>query len=107
MNNETNDRISSLKEFFPFYLEQHQHPTSRKLHFVGALLIALWLVLTWITGSLWWLVLIPVGGYGSAWVGHAFFERNKPATFEYPLYSSASDFILFWRLLVGKEKFRP
>ena len=52
-------------------------------------------------------VLIPIGGYGFAWVGHAFFERNKPATFQYPLYSLAGDFILFWRLLTGQECFRP
>jgi len=50
---------------------------------------------------------IPLGGYGFAWVGHAFFERNRPATFEYPFYSLASDFIMFWRLLIGQERFRP
>jgi hypothetical protein len=51
--------------------------------------------------------MIPVGGYGFAWVGHAFFEKNKPATFNHPLYSLASDFILFWRLLTGRERSRP
>jgi hypothetical protein len=51
------------------------------------------------------LILIPFVGYGFAWVGHFFFEKNKPATFKYPAYSLASDFILFWDLLSGKEKF--
>jgi hypothetical protein len=46
-------------------------------------------------------------GYGFAWVGHFFFEKNKPATFKYPLYSLARDFILFFDLLSGKQKFKP
>jgi hypothetical protein len=48
---------------------------------------------------------IPFVGYGFAWVGHFFFEKNKPATFKYPMYSLASDFLLFYDLLTGKEKF--
>jgi hypothetical protein len=100
-------RYSSLKEFFPFYLREHQHPTSRILHFTGTALIGLWIALAVISRNPTWLWMLPIGGYGFAWVGHAFFERNKPATFQYPLYSLASDFILFWRLLTGRERFRP
>jgi hypothetical protein len=100
-------RYTSLKDFFPFYLREHQNPTSRLLHFTGTALIGLWIVLALITRNAAWLWLVPIGGYGFAWVGHAFFERNKPATFQYPLYSLASDFILFWRLLTGRERFRP
>jgi len=105
--NTSTDRYTSLKEFFPFYLKEHQDPTSRVLHFIGTALIVVWIILAVVTSNAWWLVLIPIGGYGFAWVGHAFFERNKPATFQYPLYSLASDFILFWRLLTGRERFRP
>lgn len=100
-------RITSLQEFFPFYLNEHRNPTSRVLHFTGTALIVVWIALAVRTGNATWLWLIPVGGYGFAWVGHAFFERNRPATFQYPLYSLASDFILFWRLLTGRERFRP
>lgn len=100
-------RFTSLKEFFPFYLSEHRNPTSRILHFIGTSLIAVWIVLAIVTRNASWLWLIPVGGYGFAWVGHFFFEKNRPATFQYPLYSLASDFILFWRLLTGQERFRP
>lgn len=100
-------RFQSWKEFYPFYLSEHQHPISRILHFTGTMLIAVWLVLAVTTRNAWWLVLVPVGGYGFAWMGHYFFERNRPATFKYPGYSLASDFVLFWHLLTGREKFFP
>ena len=53
------------------------------------------------------LIAVPFVGYGFAWVGHFFFEKNKPATFKHPLYSLASDFILFFDLVSGKQKFKP
>ncbi|HNP20067.1 MAG TPA: DUF962 domain-containing protein [Fulvivirga sp.] len=97
----------SLKEFYPFYLTEHSHPTSRKLHFVGTALVFITLFMAIFTQNWWLLIAIPILGYGFAWVGHFFFEKNKPATFQYPGYSLASDFILFFDLLTGKQKFNP
>lgn len=101
------ERYTSLKAFLPFYLTEQQNPTSRVLHFIGTSLIALWIVLAFDERNMWWLILIPVGGYGFAWVGHYYFEKNRPATFHYPMYGLMSDFILIWRPLTGKEHFRP
>lgn len=100
-------KYKSLKEFYPFYLTEHQDSTCRVLHFIGtglvlASFIAFLLTLNWV-----FFAIIPLLGYGFAWVGHFFFEQNKPATFQYPGYSLASDFIMFWDLLRGKEKFNP
>ena len=95
-------RYKSLGEFYPFYLREHRNLTSRRLHFVGTFLflsILIYIVFANKWASFW---LIPVVGYGFAWVGHFFFERNKPATFQYPLYSLASDFIMFWDILTGQ-----
>lgn len=100
-----NKRISSLKEFYPFYLQEHSNSTSRKLHFIGTSLVILLVPAALLFHDLRLLMLIPFVGYGFAWVGHFFFEKNKPATFKYPAYSLASDFLLFWDLLQGKEKF--
>ncbi|MBW3467968.1 DUF962 domain-containing protein [Arthrospiribacter ruber] len=100
-------RYNSLSEFYPYYLSEHMNPTCRKLHFIGTALLFLILGYALFTGKLIYLLLIPVVGYGFAWVGHFFFEKNKPATFKYPFYSLASDFILFFDLLKGKEKFNP
>ncbi len=107
MTDDRNERYRSLAEFYPIYLSEHQHPVSRMLHFTGTSLIVLWIGLAIALQSAWWLALIPIGGYGFAWVGHCFFEKNTPATFRYPGYSLASDFILWWHLLTGRERFRP
>lgn len=100
-------KFKSLKEFYPFYLSEHQNPTSRKLHFIGTALLFVILATAVFLSKYWFLWLLPVIGYGFAWVGHFFFEKNKPATFKYPFYSLASDFVLFFHLLTGKEKFTP
>lgn len=99
-------RFNSIGEFYPYYLGEHRKRSTRVLHFIGTAIIPVWIILAATTQNALWLVGIPLGGYGFAWVGHAFFEKNKPATFQYPAYSLASDFILFWHLLSGKEKFK-
>jgi hypothetical protein len=99
-------KFKSLKSFYPYYLEEHLNPTCRVLHFIGTGLLFVILALAIFSGNFYLLFAIPFVGYGFAWVGHFFFEKNKPATFEYPLYSLASDFIMFFELLIGKEKFK-
>jgi len=96
----------SLKEFYPYYLSEHQGYVTRWLHFIGTGLVVVSFLVFLLTLQWIFLAIIPFLGYGFAWVGHAFFEKNKPATFTYPGYSLASDFIMFWDLLTGKEKFR-
>ncbi|WP_026951569.1 DUF962 domain-containing protein [Algoriphagus mannitolivorans] len=98
-------KFKTLKEFYPFYLSEHRNPVCRKLHFSGTALLFVILIMALATGKYIWLISIPFVGYGFAWVGHFFFEKNKPATFQYPLFSLVSDFKLFFDLLVGKEKF--
>ena len=100
-----NRAYNSLKEFYPYYLTEHKNPICRILHFTGTLLLFVILGISIILKNYYLLWFLPVTGYGFAWVGHFFFEKNKPATFQYPLFSLASDFMMFWDLLSGKEKF--
>ncbi|MHC6226722.1 Mpo1-like protein [Pseudomonas sp. X10] len=98
-------QFRSFAEFYPYYLGEHRNPTCRRLHFVGtSLVIAL---LAYSIASANWLLLlaIPVAGYGFAWVGHFFFEKNRPATFTHPLYSLIGDFAMFRDILRGKISF--
>lgn len=99
-------KFKTLKEFYPFYLSEHRDLTSRILHFIGTGLVVLLFIAAMMFHNYQFLIAIPFVGYGFAWVGHYFFEKNKPATFQYPLFSLASDFILFWDLLSGKQPFR-
>lgn len=99
-------RYKTLREFYPYYLSEHQNYTCRILHFIGTALLFVIVALAVILSDYRILISIPFVGYGFAWVGHFFFEKNKPATFQYPLFSLASDFLLFFDLLVRKEKFK-
>lgn len=92
----------TLKEFYPYYLTEHRNATSRRLHFIGTSLFILVLIYALFTTKWLLLLAVPVVGYGFAWVGHYFFEHNKPATFKYPLFSLLSDFIMFWDILTGQ-----
>ncbi len=96
-------RFNSFSEFYPFYLSEHQNPISRRLHFVGTAIVIS--IIAYALLSQQWLALIalPIIGYGFAWVGHFFFEKNKPATFQHPLYSLMGDFRLFFDILTGKQ----
>jgi hypothetical protein len=94
----------SFAEFYPFYLSEHRNPVCRRLHFSGSLLVVFVVLYVIITGH--WLVLlaVPLVGYGFAWVGHFFFEKNRPATFTYPLYSLIGDWQMFRDILSGRVK---
>lgn len=97
--------FQTFREFYPYYLEEHAKTGTRVMHFIGTFLVIAVLIFALATQRWIWLAAIPVLGYGFAWVGHFFIEKNKPATFKYPLYSLGSDFVMFWDLLRGKEKF--
>ena len=93
--------MQSFTQFWPFYLSQHQSATNRYLHLLGLTIafgVALW-------GALFnplLLCLLPVCGYGFAWVGHFFIEGNRPATFRYPIWSFMGDFKMCYLMLTGK-----
>ena len=96
--------FESFSEFYPYYLSEHGDKLNRRLHFTGLLLALLILVVSIITKKWVLLILMPVFGYGLAWFGHMFFEKNKPATFKYPLYSIMGDLVMFKDILTGKIK---
>lgn len=94
--------FQSFKEFYPYYLTEHANPINYRLHFVGTSLVLLSFFGGILTGHGWWLFLTPFFGYGFAWFGHFIFEKNKPATFTYPLWSLSSDFVMYWHILTGQ-----
>jgi hypothetical protein len=95
-------RVASFAEFYPLYLAEHRDATCRRLHFVGSTLVIASLVAALFTRNAWWLAAAPVAGYGFAWIGHFFFEKNRPATFTHPLYSLLGDWLMFRDMLIRK-----
>jgi hypothetical protein len=98
-------RFNSFAEFYPFYLGEHADRRTRRIHFIGSLLVLACLFAAMMTGNAWWLAAMPVCGYGCAWIGHLVFEKNLPATFRHPLYSLMGDWVMFWQVLTGKIAF--
>jgi hypothetical protein len=95
------DRYRSFQEFWPFYVSQHRNAATRALHFAGTCLVWACLLASLFASPVW-LALAPVAGYGFAWAGHFFFEKNRPATFTYPLWSLRGDFRMFRLTLAGR-----
>lgn len=90
--------FGSFAEFYPYYLSEHADVRCRRMHFIGSWLVLLALILALIH-SPWWLLAMPLFGYGFAWLGHFMFEKNRPATFQYPLYSLLGDWVMFADIL--------
>jgi hypothetical protein len=91
----------TFASFWPYYVAQHLDPTCRRLHVVGTGLSMLCLLLGLLHSPLW-LIVFPVPGYGLAWIGHFFFERNRPAAFGNPVLSFIGDLKMFWLTLRGR-----
>ena len=98
-------RYGSFAEFYPFYLSEHANRTCRRLHFVGTSLGLCFLVAAVATQNAWWILAGLVCGYAFAWIGHYVFEKNRPATFSYPFYSFAGDWVMWSEILRGKIRF--
>ena len=98
-------RFTTYEEFWPFYLKEHSDRITRALHFVGTNL-AIAASIAGILVNPWWFAAAPVAGYLFAWAGHLIFERNRPATFTYPLWSLRADFRMWafmWRGRLSEE----
>lgn len=98
------ERFTRFADFYPFYLGEHQNRVCRRLHFVGLTLVLVCLWQLFSTGALVWLLYGLLCGYGFAWVGHFFFEKNRPATFKYPLYSLMGDWVMYRDIWLGRIK---
>ncbi len=92
-------RFASFREFYPFYLSEHRHPVSRRLHFIGSCGVLLLVAAAILRGQAILVLAALFCGYGFAWVGHFFFEKNRPATFQHPLYSFMGDWVMFADIL--------
>lgn len=97
-------RHTNFKDFYPYYLSEHSHKTTKLLHFIGTSISLYFLFNFFRTFDFVYIILSLLSGYGFAWVSHFFIEKNKPATFKYPFYSFIGDHLMFIEIIMGKHK---
>jgi hypothetical protein len=105
MQPSSGERFQSFSAFYPHYIHEHSNRTCRRIHVVGSGLVLVVLAVAIVTLNPWWLLAMPLVGYGFAWAGHFFFEKNRPATFRYPLWSLMGDWRMFWEVVSGRRRF--
>lgn len=94
--------ITNYEEFWLFYVREHSRPLTRGLHFAGTslgLILLFWLI--W-RGTWYYFPACFVIGYAFAWFAHFVVEKNRPATFKYPLWSFISDYRMMWYMITGR-----
>ena len=101
---ENTRKYSTYSDFFPFYLSEHSKKSTRLLHYSGTIgyQVLFWSLI--FSQNYLFLPLVLLAGYGPAWIGHFFYEKNKPATFTYPLWSLIGDHHMVFLLLTGRLK---
>jgi len=96
------ERIQTFREFWPYYLGEHAVPSCRALHFVGTTAAFGCVISAIVAMNPWFILGGLLCGYGPAWIAHFFIEKNRPATFKYPLWSMIADFRMWGNMVLGR-----
>jgi len=97
-------RFTKFSEFYPYYIQEHKNKHTKLFHFIGSCLFIYFFIKFLITFEINNLTFAFVSAYGLAWISHFFIEKNKPATFDYPVYSFMGDCVMFTEIIKGKHK---
>ena len=98
------ERYKSFEDFYPYYIAEHDHKYTKLMHFIGTSISIYFLIKFLLSFNFLFILYALLAGYGFAWVGHFFIEKNKPATFKYPFYSLKGDYKMYLEILQGKHK---
>ena len=100
-------KYDNFTDFYQFYLTEHINPTNRILHFTGSTIGLCFLIYALVSKIFGLIFAGIIAGYFFAWVGHFVFEKNRPASFKQPIYSFMGDWVMWFQLITGKQKFAP
>ncbi|QFT90548.1 hypothetical protein FIU87_18040 [Bacillus sp. THAF10] len=94
-----------VKKDLILYQKAHQNKWNQWLHYFAFLFAFLAWIFLFIN---WWVTLgLAALHYVFSWVGHFYFEQNKPASFKYPILGFYAGFTWFFirsfELLSGKR----
>ena len=97
-------KFNSFKEFYPFYLSEHKKTETKLFHMIGTIIVILLFGCSIIAQNWLYIYFTPLAGYSFAWFSHFHYEKNKPATFKYPIYSFIGDWVMFKEIITGEIK---
>ena len=97
-------KYKSFKEFYPYYISEHDNKYTKLMHFIGTSISIFFLIKFFLSFNILFILYALLSGYGFAWIGHFFIEKNKPATFKYPWWSQIGDHHMTLLMLTGKLK---
>ena len=97
-------KYTNFKDFYPCYISEHSHKTTKLLHFIGTTFSLYFLLNFFLSFEIKFIFYSLISGYGFAWVAHFFIEKNKPATFTYPFYSFIADHVMYIEIIRGKHR---
>ena len=78
--------------------------STKILHVIGSLSGLVTLLYFILTKQYYLFPISLILGYFFAWIGHFIFEKNNPATFQYPIYSFAGDWVMLKDIFSRKIK---
>ncbi|KAL4433320.1 hypothetical protein ABPG74_017424 [Tetrahymena malaccensis] len=96
--------FKNFQEFYPFYLSEHSNITNRRLHYIGTTLSILLQLIIIFLGHYQFIPFVFLSGYIFPWIGHFFFEKNKPASFKYPVLSLMGDIKMWYQMSTNQIK---
>jgi hypothetical protein len=100
----TRRRYKSLDEFWPYYVGEHSRRLTRIFHFIGNTNLFIWLFMAMLRRRPRYVIWGVISSYIFAWIGHFYVERNRPATFEYPVLSALADMRMYGLMLRGEMR---
>ena len=98
------EKYTNFKDFYPYYLSEHNNKHTKLLHFIGTSISIYFYIKFFMSFNVLYLLGLLLAGYSFAWTGHFFIEHNRPATFKYPIYSFIGDHLMYLEILKGKHK---
>jgi len=95
----------TIKSDLRYYMNAHQNRYNQQFHYVAFLFAFLGWIFLFI--NIWVTLILAILHYTLSWVGHFYFEGNKPASFRYPWVGFYAGFIWFFirtfEIITNKE----
>jgi hypothetical protein len=105
MNATSRESFGSFAEFYRLYLTQHSTTHCRRMHFFASLAALFCVAKLLVTWNPWWFFAALVLGWGLAWFGHAYYEKNHPVRLRQPMYGFLGEWVMFRDILTGRIPF--